>query len=84
LDNREIAVRDIETELKGAKSFPGNWPLLSEAFGCAIGQETEAYEASLKTGTPVEYRDGKAVFTSPNHRRKALKAFGMHDRKAYC
>ena len=84
LDNGEIAFRDIETECKGTRSFPGNWPLFSDAFGCAEGQEAEAYAASVKAGVPVEYINGQAKFESPGHRRAALKSMGMHDRSAYC
>jgi len=84
LDDGEIGYRDIETELKGTRTFPGNWPLLSEAFGCAEGQEHEAHQKSLEMGVPVKYINGKAEFTSAAHRRAALKAFGFHDRSAYC
>lgn len=84
LDNGEIAYRDLETELKGTRTFPGNWPLFSDAFGCAEGQEAEAHAASIRAGVPVEYINGKAKFESPSHRKRALRSFGMFDKSAFC
>lgn len=83
LDDGTIGLRDIETEFKGTRTFPNNWPLHSDAMGVHPGQTREAYEESVKMGIPTQFdSDGRAVFTDAKHRKKYCEAFGFHDRNA--
>lgn len=56
------------------------WPIHSDAAGCHPSQI-----GAMKAKVPfLNYtRDGKAIFESPSHRRRCLKALGMVDRRSY-
>jgi len=61
------------------------WPKPSQAAGVAPNQVQEAMKADRELGVPTEYNSrGDAIFTSPGHQRKYLKAHGLVDRDAYC
>lgn len=85
-EEKVFAFRDIETEQKGTMSFPGNWPLYSDAMGCNPDDAKEAYEDSVRAGVPTRFdvpgKEGMAEFLSPGHRKRYCEAFGFHDRNA--
>jgi len=75
--------RDFRAEHGGHTDTPGNWPLLSDACGVAHDQVKEAHEESVKAGVPTDFtEDGRAILTSPLHRKKYCEAMGMYDRNA--
>jgi len=79
----EWGYRDFAAEHGNHATGSGNWPMKSWAAGCNPNQVGEFTKASAERGVPTEFtKDGKAVFTSRGHRKKYLKAFGMHDRNA--
>lgn len=63
---------------------PGNWPMLSDAAGCMSHEVDAATRQAKKFGVPTEFtKDGRAIFTSANHRRKYLKLRGWRDKQSY-
>jgi len=81
LDDGVIAQR-IYTPIGG--QLPQNWPLVSSAAGVGVDQIREAMAIDRKAGVQADYTpDGDVIFTSPQHRRKWLKAHNMFDRKAW-
>ncbi len=74
--------RDFQAERPGARP-PGNWPMLSDAMGCDESQVKDAEAESVKMGVPTHFtKEGCAVFTSPEHRKRYCEAFGFFDRNA--
>lgn len=60
---------------------PENWPMASEALGCAEDQIAHFTEDAKKRGIPTQFTpDGRPIFTSPGHRRDYLRAYGYHDK----
>ena len=81
LDNGVRAFRDIATEQRGARSFPGNWPQYCDAVGVGDGQQKEAYEDSVKMGVPTRFdSEGRAEFLSRAHRKRYCEAYGFFDK----
>lgn len=75
------ANRDFVTEHSGTAHHPGNWPLYSDAAGVAHDQVGEAYEKSVKDGVPTQFtKDGRAILTSADHRRRYCESVGLFDR----
>lgn len=73
---------DLSTVGTPAKS---GWPLHSEAAGVWPGQVKEAEAHAASVGVPTKFDgQGRAVFTDPAHRRRFLKAHGLHDRSSFC
>ena len=62
---------------------PG-WPMTCVASGVNAAQAGELKEHFKRSGVPTEVtRDGDPIYTSPSHRRKALKCRGMIDKDGY-
>ena len=83
LDKGRILHRDITSEKRSMKTFPGNWPMFSDALGCGVEQikESEAYAA--KAGVPTKFdKEGRAILTSPAHRKAYARLYGYFDRNA--
>lgn len=78
-----VARRSYRAEIKGGQQ-PKGWPLTCYASGVHAG-DAQALRDHLKdAGVPTEVTsDGDPVYTSAEHRRRALKARGMFDRKSY-
>ena len=73
--------RDLCAEQGGYAHKPGAWPLLSDAAGVAEHQVPEAVEHSRRIGIPTDFTpDGRAIFTSRQHRKKYCEAIGLYDR----
>lgn len=80
IDGRRVN-RRIDLEHRGHRHACGNWPMLSEAAGVHPDQVKEATEAARAFGVPTEFtRDGRAVFTDRNHRKRYLRTQGLHDK----
>lgn len=83
LDDGRVAVRDIAAEHVSVPSSFG-WPLECIASGVHPSQAGELRDYLRRAGVPTEVtRDGNPVYTSAQHRRRALKARGMHDRNSF-
>lgn len=80
------AVRRMDVEHGGFHNVASaNWPMASEAAGVMPHQIKENVEYMRQRGVPTDFtRDGKMIFTSHDHRKRALKAIGMHDKQAFC
>ncbi len=78
------AWRDLRVEHSGIRdSGCAAWPKYCDASGVHPDQIPEAREHLRSRGVPTDFLpDGRAVYTSRGHRKKALKAVGMHDRNA--
>lgn len=73
--------RDIGSEQRSVRACPGNWPMFSDALGCHESQIPESMEVARKNGVPTEFTpDGRAILTSPAHRRAYARLYGFHDR----
>lgn len=61
------------------------WPMAPcYASGVHASQAGELREHLRKRGCPTEVTpDGDPIYTSKEHRRKALKARGLHDRNSF-
>ena len=67
------------------RAVSGKWPIYSDAAGVDPSQAQEAAEYAKSLGVPTDYTpDGQAVFRSPGHRRKYLKAHGLVDQSSWC
>lgn len=80
---RRTARRDFGAE---RKSFPASkgWPLTCFASGVNANQAQELRDFLAVRGVPTEVTpDGDPVYRDARHRRKALKARGLFDKKAY-
>lgn len=63
---------------------PKGWPLTCYASGVHAGDAQQLRDHLRERGVPTEVTsDGDPVYTSPEHRRRALRARGMFDRAAY-
>lgn len=56
-------------------------PIVSDAIAVLPNQAAEAAREAAKHGVPTEFREGKPVFTSREHRRKYMRSVGVHDRR---
>ena len=69
---------------KNATQLRPQWPMTSEGAGVHPSQIAEAEAGSIARGVPVKFtKQGDAIFKSKEHRRKALKMFGMYDEDGY-
>ncbi len=60
------------------------WPMYCDASGCMPNQVAEQKEFLRKAGVPTEMTpDGRTIWRDRNHRRRGLKALGLHDRNSY-
>lgn len=75
------AYRDHHTELVGYHHTPGTWPMLSDAAGVAPHQIEEVTKESVRAGIPTNFtEDGRAIFTSREHRKRYCEHIGLYDR----
>lgn len=59
---------------------PNCWPMQSYSAGVNPDQIQEATEGARKAGVPTEFaKNGDAIFTSREHRKKYAKAMGWID-----
>jgi hypothetical protein len=84
LDDGTRAYRDIVSEQRCGKSFPGNWPMYSDALGVNPTQIKDAIEQASRAGVPTEFdkKTGCAILRSPGHRKALCEALGYYDRNA--
>ena len=68
-----------------AAPSPRGWPMKPcVASGVQPEQAQELRDLFKKAGVPTEVTKGGApIYTSPEHRRKALKVRGLYDRSSY-
>ena len=79
----QVAVRSIVDEHKMFPSTRG-WPLVCVASGVHPDQAGELRSYLRGHGVPTDVTpDGDPVYRNPAHRKKALKARGMHDRNSF-
>jgi len=77
------AIRSFAAENVGVPA-PGGWPMECIASGVHAEQAGELKAHFDKAGVPTEVtKDGNPVYRDSHHRKKALKARGLHDRAAY-
>jgi hypothetical protein len=84
VDNEGVRwVRDYPAEM-GQPASCGTWPMKSDGAGVHPSQIGDAMKAASKMGVPTSFdaKTGQAIFESRAHRKKYLKAHGMHDRNA--
>lgn len=88
----EKARRDFRAELRGCSiSVRGGgrksraWPMEDFAAGVHASQAQELRDHFKKSGVPTEVTsDGDPIYTSHQHRKRALKCRGLHDKQSYC
>lgn len=84
LDDGRVAERDFAAEHLPRRPGSG-WPIVCYASGVNAAQAGELREFFKTHGCPTEVTgDGDPVYTSPEHRRRALKLRGFIDRSSYC
>lgn len=95
IDGKEVTLKqwnkafpDPDKKSKGRLLKPGpgkrTYPHTSVAAGVHPRQAAEAREHAKKNGVPTDFTaDGKAVFTSREHRRSYLRLMNMRDNNAY-
>lgn len=76
--------RDAEWGGISVPSTTWNNPIHCVASGVHPSQRKELEDYLAKRGVPTRVdADGNPIYTSANHRRKALKARGFHDNASY-
>jgi hypothetical protein len=79
----ETVTRDVAYEVAKGGHSSGNWPMYSDAMGCNPDQIPEMAEHSVRVGVPTQFDDqGRAILTSPRHRKEYGMAIGLYDRNA--
>lgn len=77
------AFRSFAAEKKSVPATAG-WPMECIASGVNAAQAGELREHLASKGVPTEVsRDGNPIYRDAKHRKRALKARGMFDRRAY-
>jgi len=80
----ETWCREFAPSSESQRRVSAQWPLESAAAGVLPSQIAEERAHLRKCGVNVEFtKSGKAIFTSHEHRRKALKAMGLLDKLSY-
>ena len=75
--------RSYADERPGVPATAG-WPIECYASGVAPEQAGELRDYLAKKGVPTEVSaDGNPIYRNAAHRRKALKARGLHDNASY-
>lgn len=75
--------RDYRAENASVPATHG-WPLECLASGVHASQAGELREFLKSRGVPTEVTaDGNPVYRDARHRRRALKARGLHDRASF-
>lgn len=78
-----VAYRSFAAENKSFPA-PSGWPMECVASGVHADQAGELRDHLAKSGVPTHVTaDGNPVYTSKEHRKKALKARGMVDKSSY-
>lgn len=73
--------RDYGEEQRNHRHATGTWPIFSDALGCSEGQIPESMKVARQHGVPTEFTpDGRAILTSPAHRKAYARLYGIHDR----
>lgn len=75
--------RDFTAERASVPATKG-WPLECLASGVHASQAGELRDFLAKRGVPTEVTpDGNPVYRDARHRRRALKARGLHDKASF-
>jgi len=83
LDDGRTATRDIQAEHLPRRAG-GGWPIVCYASGVHPDQAQELRDYLSQRGVPTDVTPGgDPVYRDPHHRRRALRARGMHDRAGY-
>ena len=83
--NGQTYKRDRAAEFRGV-SVPSHagWPIECVASGVNPDQAGELRDYLARKGVPTEVSaDGNPIYRDARHRRKALKARGLHDKASY-
>ena len=73
--------RNRRLETPGGRCQAKNWPMYSDAAGVNPEQIPEATRHARNVGVPTDFTsDGRAIFTSPHHRKRYCEAHGLYDR----
>lgn len=86
LENGKIAKRDLAAQLQGGprSGSKGEWPIVCCASGVHADQSQELRDHFKDHGCPTEVTgDGDPVYRDHQHRKKALKCRGLHDRASF-
>ena len=77
--------RDRASEFAGVFVAPhAGWPIECVASGVNPDQAGELRDYLAKKGVPTEVSaEGNPIYRDARHRRKALKARGMHDNASF-
>lgn len=74
-----VEEEQVDRRLRRTVNF---FPWHSDGAGVNPDQIPEAYAQSVRDGVPTQFdSEGRAIFTSPGHRDRYLKANGLFDRK---
>jgi hypothetical protein len=75
--------RSFRAEHKGIPATSG-WPLECYASGVHADQAQELRDFLAKKGVPTDVTpEGNPIYRDANHRKRALKARGLHDNSSY-
>jgi hypothetical protein len=74
------AIRDFKADMFGTRP-PGNWPRASWAMAVSPKTIAQAEKHDREKGVPTHYdRQGRPVYTSPEHQNAHYALFGCHDK----
>lgn len=77
------ATRSYQAERVGVPATQG-WPMECIASGVNAEDAQKLRDEFDRVGVPTEVtRDGDPIYRNAAHRKRALKARGLHDRLAY-
>lgn len=75
--------RSYRAERAGVPAQKG-WPMECIASGVNAADAQKLRDEFIRCGVPTEVtRDGDPIYTSATHRKKALKARGLIDRRSF-
>lgn len=76
--------RCISCEHEKVRSYSKGWPMVSESAGTHPDEVPKMMEEARRRGVNLNYTsDGAAIFENSAHRKRAMKALGLHDRQGY-
>jgi hypothetical protein len=82
-ENGAVLLRDFSAE-HDPRRAGGGWPLECVASGVNAEQAGELRQFFASHGCPTEVsRDGNPIYRDPQHRKRALKLRGLHDRNSF-
>lgn len=82
-ENGMSGARSFAAECKSVPSTTG-WPLECVASGVHAEDRGKLEKEFTKLGVPTRVSaDGNPIYTDKNHRKKALKARGFHDKASF-